>query len=277
MAIQVTKASGKTEDININKLRNSLIKSGASDELASDVIDRIMQEIAPLTSTKKIYRLARKYLRQLNHASGLRYSLKRALFRLGPSGYPFEKYYSSLLGSYGYKTRTGSIIEGRCVKHEIDVIAVDNEAVNFVECKYHNKSGATVDVKVSMYVESRFRDLAPVMDALYPGKKFTGWLVTNTRFTEDALQYAECNKFSVRSWGYPGSQSLEKMIEDKRLYPVTIVSGIQAGLIERLLREDIILLKDLVAMSIRDISRLLSLHEKKAAILKKQADQLCRC
>jgi len=277
MAIQITKASGKTENINLDKLRNSLTKSGADADLAADVIDRIMHEIAPLTSTKKIYRLARKYLRQLNHASGLRYSLKQALFRLGPSGYPFEKYYGSLLESYGFKTRVGSIIEGRCVKHEIDVTAVDSESVNLVECKYHNRPGATVDVKVAMYVESRFRDLAPAMDSRYPGRKFRGWLVTNTRFTEDALQYAECSNFNIRSWGYPAHQSLEKMIEDKRLYPVTIVSGIQAGLIASLLRENIILLKDLVAMSVRDISRLLSLHEKKAVALKKQADQLCQC
>lgn len=277
MAIQITKASGKTEDIDTEKLRNSLVKSGASDVLASDIIDRIIHEIAPLTSTKKIYRLAKKYLKQLNHASGLRYSLKRALFRLGPTGYPFEKYYSYLLESYGYKTRTGSIIEGRCVKHEVDVIAVGGEDVNFIECKYHNKPGATVDVKVTMYVESRFRDLSPVITAMYPEKKFRGWLVTNTRLTDDALQYAECNDFSVRSWGYPGNLSLEKMIEDKRLYPVTIVSGIQAGLISKLLKEDIILVKDLVDMNVRDIRRILSLPERKAAALKKQADELCQC
>ena len=277
MAIQITKASGKTEDINTGKLRGSLVRSGASDEQALDIIDRIMLEIAPLASTKKIYRLARKYLRQLNHASGMRYSLKRALFRLGPTGYPFEKYYSFLLQSYGYETQTGSIIEGKCVKHEIDVIAVNNEEVNLVECKYHNKSGTTVDVKVAMYVDSRFRDLAPIMSVKYPGRKFRGWLVTNTRFTADALQYAECNKFGVKSWGYPANQSLEKMIEEKRLYPVTIVSGIQAGLISRLLKENIILLKDLVAMNVRDIRQILSLTAEKAAALKKQADELCQC
>jgi Holliday junction resolvase len=277
MTIQITKASGKTEDINTEKLRNSLLRSGASDELASDIIDRIMLEIAPLASTKKIYRLARKYLRQLNHVSGLRYSLKRALFRLGPTGYPFEKYYSFLLKSYGYETETGSTIQGRCINHEIDVIAVNDGEVNLVECKYHNKSGTTVDVKVAMYVDSRFQDLSPAMAAKYPDRKFRGWLVTNTRLTDDALKYAECRNFGVRSWGYPDNQSLEKMIEAKRLYPVTIVSGIQSGLISRLLKENIILLKDLVSMNVRDIRNMLSLSEKRAAALKKQADELCKC
>jgi hypothetical protein len=277
MTIQITKASGKTEDINADKLKTSLLRSGASDEQASIIIDRIMHEIPPLASTKRIYRLARKYLRQLNRYSGIRYSLKRALFRLGPTGYPFEKYYGLLLKSYGYETQTGIIIQGKCVKHEIDVIAVNDKEVSLVECKYHNKPGTTVDVKVAMYVNSRFRDLADVMAATYPKTKFRGWLVTNTRFTNDALQYAQCCKFNTRSWGYPGDQSLEKMIEDKRLYPVTIVSGIQSGLISRLLKENIILLRDLVEMSVRDIRHILSLPEKKAAALKKQADELCGC
>jgi Holliday junction resolvase-like predicted endonuclease len=277
MRIQITKASGETEDINTDKLRASLVRSGAGDEQASIIIDRIIHEIPPLTSTKRIYRLARKYLRQINHYSGIRYSLKRALFQLGPTGYPFEKYYGFLLKSYGYETQTGVIIEGKCVKHEVDVIAVNDKEVSFVECKYHNKPGTTVDVKVAMYVDSRFRDLASVVAATYPGKKFRGWLVTNTRFTDDALQYAQCCKFDTRSWGYPGGHSLEKMIEDKGLYPVTIVSGIQSGIAARLLKENIILLKDLVEMSVGDIRHILSLPEKKAAALKEQADELCRC
>lgn len=277
MAVHVTKASGKTEKLNTEKLRISLLRSGASNEQASDIIDRIEHDVAPMTSTKRIYRLARKYLRQFNRASGIRYSLKRALFRLGPTGYPFEKYYSLLLKNYGYRTQTGSIMKGKCVKHEIDVIAVNDDEVCLVECKYRNRSGTTVDVKVAMYVDSRFRDLASVIAAEYPARRFRRWLVTNTRCTDDAIQYAKCCKFNIKSWGYPDNQSLEKMIEEKRLYPVTVVSGIQTGLVSRLLNENIILLRDLVEMNVQDIRRLLALPEGKAAALRKQAEEVCRC
>lgn len=277
MNVKITKASGAVEEIKPDKLRASLIRAGADDLQADEIIDRVLHDIQPYTSTRKIYRLAQKYLKKLNHPSALRFALKRALSRLGPSGYPFEKYYSAILSNFGYETDTGRIVEGKCVNHEVDVFAESDSEISLVECKYHNRQGIAVDVKVAMYVHSRFRDLAPAMAKRYPHKKFSGWLVTNTRFTTDATQYAECNGLKIKSWRYPDSDSLEHMIEEKRLYPVTIISGIRSGLAKKLIQKDIILLKDLVDMSLVDISKLLSLTNKKAIALKKQAEELCLC
>jgi hypothetical protein len=277
MGIKVTKASGTVEDINPAKLRASLVRSGADEVLADEIIERILQEVEPYTSTKKIYRLARKYLKKFNHATVLRYSLKRALFRLGPSGYPFEKYYGAVLKNYGYETETGIILQGKCVRHEVDVLAVKEDEVSLVECKYHSRAGIPVDVKVAMYVHSRFLDLAPAMAEKYPGKKIKGWLVTNTRCTSDAIEFADCYGLNIKTWKHPGADSLESMIEGKRLYPVTIISGIQKGLIDRLISENIILLKDLVSMETVDIQKMVSLPERKAERLKHQAEELCLC
>ena len=253
MDIKVTKASGIVENLNLNKLFSSLTKSGADREQAQEIIDIIVNEIKPYTSTKKIYRLAHKYLRQFNHASGLRYSLKMAIFRLGPSGYPFEKYFGALLENYGYKVKVGVTMDGKCVKHEVDVLAVNENEVSLFECKYRNRPGNTTDVKVAMYVHARFQDLRPVIKSQYPGKTFKGWLITNTRFTSDAFQYAECAGLNIKSWGYPMKKSLKEMIEEKRLYPVTIISGIQAGIVNSLINHNIILLKDLAEMDAGEI------------------------
>ncbi len=277
MNIQVTKASGITEDINPEKLRASLLRSGADKDLIEGIIERVLRDVGPYTSTKQIYKLAKKYLRQLNHASELRYSLKRALFRLGPTGYPFEKYYGAILNNYGYKTQTGLMMDGKCVRHEVDVFALKDDEVSLVECKYHSRPGIPVDVKVAMYIHSRFKDLAPVMASQYPGKKFKGWLVTNTRCTSDAIKFAKCYGLNIKSWKYPDNGSLEKMIEDRQLYPVTVISGIQRGLITKLIDNNIVLLQDLVSMEIQDMRRMLSLPEKKALKLKQQAEELCLC
>jgi Holliday junction resolvase-like predicted endonuclease len=275
--IKVKKASGAVEKINLDKLHASLVRSGADGEQAHEIIDIMLEEMPELTSTKKIYRTAKKYLKKINHASGLRYSLKTALFRLGPSGYPFEKYFAAILNNYGYEVETGVTVEGRCVDHEVDVYAVKEDEVSLVECKYRNKSGGTTDIKTAMYVHSRFHDLWPTMKSLHPDKKFTGWLVTNTRCTTNAVKYAKCTGLNIRSWSYPDGDSLQKMIEDKRLYPVTIISGIRSGLIGTLIKRDIILLKDLLEMKETEIEKMLSLTHRKAIALKKQADQLCLC
>ncbi len=275
--IKVTKASGLVEDLKPEKLMSSLQRSGANRKAAEEIIERLLHEIEPYTSTAKIYRLARKYLKQYNHASSLRYSLKKALFRLGPTGYPFEKYFGEILKNYGYDITVGATVNGRCVTHEVDVLAVKDSEVSAIECKYHNTTGRTTDVKVAMYVYSRFRDLEPVFRSKHKGKKFSGWLVTNTRCTSDAIEYATCSGFKVLGWRHPENGSLQKMIEDKLLYPVTIITGIKKGLISNLINKDIILLKDLSEMKAEDIQSLLSLPKNKAISLKKQADDLCLC
>ena len=277
MNIKVKKVSGIVEDLNINKLRSSLIRSGADREQADSIIETIVEEIPSHTTTKKIYSLARKYLRQVNHASGLRYSLKKALFRLGPSGYPFEKYVGEILKHYDYSVEIGTIMTGKCVSHEIDVFAVNDNEVVAVECKYRNSGGSTTDVKTAMYVHSRFRDLKSVIKTSYPGKSFRGMLITNTRFTSDAIQYAECNGMHLKSWRYPETGGLQEMIETRKLYPVTVISGVKSGLIKTLFDNDIILLKDLAGMKTGKIMKTFSLTEGKANILKQQADELCLC
>lgn len=276
-AIKITKASGAVEDFNKEKLRSSLIRSGAGKDQAEEIIERVLHDIEPYTGTKEIYRLAKKYLKRFNHASGIRYSLKRALFRLGPTGYPFERYFGELLKHYGYRIEVGKIIQGRCVQHEVDVFAVKDNEVSTIECKYHNSTGRATDVKVAMYVHARFQDIEPVISSKEPGKSYKGWLVTNTRCTTEAIRYADCSKFKVVSWGYPQESSLERMIEDKRLYPVTIVSGIKAGLTRKLVEQGVVLLQDLAAMEVSEIISRLSLPEKKARLLKDQADALCLC
>ncbi|MBI5056094.1 MAG: restriction endonuclease [Nitrospirae bacterium] len=277
MNIKIKKASGIIEDFNSQKLLESLIRSGADREHAEEVIERMVPEITPYTSTKRIFRLAHKYLRQFNHASVLRYSLKRALFRLGPSGYPFEKFFAELLRHYGYHADVNVIMEGQCVKHEIDVFAESEKEILLVECKYRNTAEGAPDVKTTLYVNSRFQDLKPVIKSRYPNKAFAGWLVTNTRFTSDALQYSRCIGLKVKSWRYPDNNSLEKMIEDKKLYPVTVMSTLNSAQIRRLIEHRVILMKDLAQMKAQDIQKLLSVKESKASILKQQADELCFC
>jgi hypothetical protein len=277
MPIKIKKASGIIEDFSSQKLLDSLIRSGAERDQAEEILEKIIPELSPYVSTKKIYRLAHKYLRQFSRTSGLRYSLKRGLLRLGPSGYPFEKYFGEIMKNYGYHVDVGIIMEGKCVKHEIDVFATNDSEVVSVECKYRNDSENAPDVKIALYVHARFQDLIPVMKDRYPGRTFSGWLVTNIRFTADAMQYAECMGLRMKSWRYPENNSLEKMIEDKKLYPVTVLTSLNSSQIRKLIDHQIILMKELAQLETKDIQRLLSLTEGKAAVLKQQAKDLCFC
>ncbi len=226
MTIKIKKATGVIEDFDRDKLLNSLIRAGATAKQAKDVVKEVIRQIKPLMSTRKIYRLAHRYLKRFNRASVLRYSLKEALLRLGPSGYPFEKYVGKLLRNNGYEVKVGIILEGKCVSHEVDVFAENKKEIILVECKYRNNAKGAHDVKTALYVQARYQDLRNEMAKQYPDKQINGWLVTNTRFTEDAKQFAKCSGIKLVSWRYPKKDSLEKMIETGKLYPVTVLSGL---------------------------------------------------
>ncbi len=277
MTIKIKKASGKIEDFDPNKLVKSLIRSGADREQAEEVLSKVLPDIKPHTSTKKIFRLAHKYLKRFNRSSVLRYSLKKALMRLGPTGYPFEKYVGELFKQYGYRTDVGAMLDGKCVRHEVDVLAKRGKEIALIECKFRNTAENAPDVKIAMYVHSRFRDLRSAMKSQYPDTSFSGWLVTNTRFTADAIQYAQCAGLKLKSWKHPGKESLEQMIEEKKLYPVTVVSGLTSQQIQKLFGQNIVLMKDLAQMDAIEIRKLLSITEKKAVRLKEEADRLCFC
>lgn len=277
MSIKIKKASGQIQEFDESKLLNSLIRSGTDPEHARDVVKQVGLEIKPHMTTRKIFRLARKYLKQYNKVSVLRYSLKEALLRLGPSGYPFEKYVAELLRSKGYDVKVGPILQGRCVSHEVDVFAESDKEIIMGECKYRNSSDGAYDVKTALYVHARHEDLRSEMKKQYPGRKLSGWLVTNTRFTDDAIQFAECSGMYIVSWRYPRKHSLEKMIEESTLYPVTVLSGLNSKQIHKLIEQDMFLMKDLAKMSLTSISSLLSISDRKASQLRRQAKELCNC
>ena len=216
----VIKASGEKERFKPEKLVRSLVRAGASKELANLIANEVKPEIQSGMTTYEILRLALERLKaRKESALLLKYDLKRALLSLGPSGYAFEKFVSSLLRKYGYETETNVMLDGRCVSHEVDIVARKDGKTYMVECKYHNKRGIKTDLKVAMYTYARFLDLKKYFDA--------AWLICNTRCSSEAIKYCRCAGVRNTSWAYPpGGWSLEKMIDRKALYPITILRSL---------------------------------------------------
>jgi predicted RecB family endonuclease len=207
----------------------------------------------------------------------MRYSIKKSIYSLGPAGYQFEKYFARILREYGYSVETNRILNGFCVTHEVDVFASRDGKGFVIECKYHSNSSNPTDVKVALYIYSRFSDIRKAYELL-PEKNLLlqqGWLVTNTRCTTDARKFAECVGLKIVSWKYPEKESLEKMIENKRLYPVTILSSIRKNSIEILFSNDILLAKDIADMDEQTFKKRSGLDGNIARILKREADELC--
>jgi AF1548-like, C-terminal/Restriction endonuclease len=277
MGISITKASGQTEEFIIQKLVNSLIRSGATEDVAWTIAHKVENQITPASNTRHIFRMAKRLLRKYNRVSDMRYSIKKSIYSLGPAGYQFEKYFARILKAYGYSVEVNRILNGYCVTHEVDVFAGKDDKSFVIECKYHSNSGNPTDVKVALYIYSRFNDIRKAYESGSGGNVTIqeGWLVTNTRCTSDARKFAECVGLKIVSWKYPDKDSLEKMIENNRLYPVTILSSMKKNALEILFRNDIILARDIADMDEQKFIKRSGLDTNIAKILKREADQLC--
>jgi Holliday junction resolvase-like predicted endonuclease len=244
----VTKASGEKVLFSVGKLRLSLRKSGADEQQVEEVLRQLEPKLFEGISTKKIYRFAFGILKKLSNAVAARYSLKQGIMQLGPSGFPFEKFVAELLRAQGYTTEIGVFVEGHCVRHEIDVIAVKEGKRAMIECKYHNLHRNKSDVKIPMYIHSRFRDVEKV----WPSEKefeirfHEVWVMTNTRFTDDAIRYASCMQMKLIGWDYPSKGGIKDLVDSFHLYPLTCLTTLTHTEKQKLLDMRVVLSSELL-------------------------------
>lgn len=246
--VVITKASGEEAIFSNEKLKRSLIHAGATKQLAETIAEEIRPRLHAGISTKKIYQFAFNMLRERSAHLAAKYHLKRGIMELGPSGYPFERFISEILRHKGYAVRVGEIVQGKCVNHEIDVIAEQDHHHFMIECKYHNRPGTITDVKIPLYVQARFKDVEATWVKLagHASKFHQGWVVTNTRFTRDAIQYGTCAGLFLLGWNFPKQGSLKELIDNSGLYPLTCLTTLTKTEKAGLLGKGIVLCKDIV-------------------------------
>jgi len=246
-SFEIIKANGEKSVFDSKKLFSSLTRSGADEGLAHDIVKAITSELHPGISTKKIYKKAFSLLKERSRFLAARYNLKNAIMILGPSGYPFERFVGELLRYQGFKVEIAKMVAGKCVNHEVDVIAEKDNHHFMIECKYHNQPGTLTDVKIPLYIQSRFLDVAEQWKR-QPGhehKFHQGWVVTNTRFTLDAIQYGNCASLKLLGWDYPTKGSLKHLIDSLGLYPITTLTSLTLTEKKALLEMKLVLCREL--------------------------------
>ncbi len=245
--IYVTKGNGDRVPFDENKLRKALKNSGAGLPEVEKALSAVKKTLYQGISTRKIYQTAYRILKKSSRHSAGRYRLKKAIMELGPSGYPFEKFMGRIMESRGYRSAVNRHIRGKCVEHEVDIVADNEQEKIMIECKYHSDSKRNCDVKVVLYIESRFRDVAATWEEAEPenNKHFVGMVATNTRFSEDAIRYAECAGLRLVSWDYPAGNSLKEWIDRSGYHPITSLSLLKTTEKQQLLEKGVVLCRDI--------------------------------
>ncbi|HQV35552.1 MAG TPA: restriction endonuclease [Flavobacterium sp.] len=273
--MKVTKFSGEIVNFDKDKLIHSLRKSGANEAAVFQVIHEIERELYEGIPTKKIYKLAFQLLKNFSNVHAARYNLRTAIQSLGPAGFFFEKFIAKVFECEGYQTQTNLILEGRCVSHEVDVLLKKENCVSMVECKFHGSQDAKTDVKVPMYILSRFNDLKDRDFQLFKSNYSIQncWITTNNRFTDEAVKFASCSKLSLLSWDYPIGNSLKNKIDLNQIYPVTCLTTLTMAEKDKLLVQDIITALDLIQHA--DWLSKIELSPNRIKNVLLEANQLC--
>lgn len=235
----------------MEKLKNSLQFSGASEDMVEEIVQRVQDELYQGITTNEIYNRAFALLKKKESVFASKYKLKKAIYELGPTGFPFEKFISGILHYSGYQTKVGEVLQGSCVSHEIDILAIKNDTLNIIECKFHSEDGLKCNVKVPLYINSRYQDVKLPLDAQNnkDHEETKGWLVTNTRFTQDALDYGKCVGLYLLSWDHPHGDGLKERIDRLRSYPITVSTLLSNREKHFLLERDVVLCRQLIKNS----------------------------
>jgi len=243
----IKKSSGELEVFNKAKLLDSIEKAGASMFVAEDVANKIEAKLKEGMPTSMIYTQAFKLLRKKESRPAIRYSLRRSIASLGPTGFPFEDFVGEIFKEKGYKIINDLMVEGHCIEHEIDIVAYNDDHLIMTEIKFHNQLMLKSDVKVALYIKARFDDLVGV-EFNIEGKKrkmTQGLLLTNTKFTENAIKFGACAGVNMIGWNYPAKGNLHDLIEETGLHPLTCLTTLSGREKKLLLDKEIVTCKNL--------------------------------
>jgi hypothetical protein len=243
MPTVVTKVDGTTEPYNEEKIRTSATRVGVPEGLQEEMLQSIRDRLYDGINTSEIFQMIKEFLKGSESPYlAMKYNLKDALSQLGPSGYPFEKYVSLLLSAVGYVTKINQILVGGCVTHEVDVVAEKDHITYFIEAKFHKNHSQRTDVRVTLYIKARYEDIKSAWTA----GETRPWIFTNTRFSTDAIKYAQCQNIRLTSWGYPKGEGIMDLIEHTGLHPITIIEGLNGNDKLRLLAAGVVTCKQLL-------------------------------
>jgi hypothetical protein len=275
--IFVTKADGSKQPFDKNKVIRTCLRMRASQEAARLVADKIESKLYEGISTKEILRMIFFYLKnykpELKNMIDLRESI--SLLRPKPD---FEDFVCLLLKEYGYETSPPQLIQGKCVEHEVDVVARKGNETIFVEVKHHFQHHTYTGVGVFLEAWSTFLDLLDGYEQHKNNFKFNKILVAcNTKFSDHAMQYARCKNIGYIGWSTSEKcftdheKCLADMVENKRFYPITILKDLDGRTEEKLADNGIILLKQLIETDLKDLQRKTGIDNKRLGFLKQKA------
>jgi hypothetical protein len=262
LGFYVTKADGTRQLFDREKVLRTCLRMGASRRMAEEVAGRVEDRLYDGMATSKIlqltFRLLRKYKPAIRHILDLR----RGLSLMG-SKPEFERFVQVLLARNGFEVAANSIVTGKCAEHEVDAIAKKDGVTYFVEAKHHVSYHTPTGLDESRIARAILED---VIEGFELGRRNLridrAMIVTNTRYSEHAMRYGECRNILQIGWRSPGNLSLQNLIEEKNLYPLSCLRGLKKENRTKLVNSGVVLIEQLFEGELLSLAKRTGIHKK---------------
>ena len=270
---QVIKLNGEREMFSPKKVYYSAMKAGAPAFLAKNISREVESEVYDGIKTTEIFKKVKERLKKENPQFYLRFNLKEGMKKLGPAGFAFEDFVRQIFSRLGMKAKGSRVLSGRCCTHEIDFIAEKDDITYIGECKYRNNAGDKIDVNVCL------KGFA-VLDDIKNGNSLKGnlnfFIVTNTKFTDQAIKYSNCKNIKLLGWNYPRNEGLENLIDKNKLYPITILPSFKSYHAEIFKKEGIMLVDEILSLDVVKFSKKVNIPKNQLEGLIREAQTLLK-
>ena len=278
--VYIVNSRGEKEPFSLWKVRRSARRVGASPGLSEEIAEILSKEVYSGMPTSEIFKRIKQILHKRKPPAALKFSLKEAMRKLGPTGFPFEKYIGAILRYNGFEVKLNPLIPGYCCSpYELDFLARKGNILYIGECKYHHLSQERVDESVALANYARFLDIMRgsfFKKSAYKGLDIKSILVTNTKFTTRAMRYCRCNGVELLGWNCPRGRGLEHLIDSQKLYPITILPSLRGFMREVLIQRKIILAKDILNINPDYFSRTTGISKDKFSLLVQEAQTVLK-
>lgn len=245
MGVFVTKADGTRQLFDREKVVRTCLRMGASRRIADEVAEKVESSLYDGIPTSKIlqmtFRLLRKYKPAIRHLLDLRRGLS-----LMDSKPEFELFVQILLAHNGFEVTSNRLVTGKCAEHEVDAIARKDGLTYFVEAKHHVSYHTLTGLDESRIARAILEDATEGFElGICDLKVDRAMIVTNTRYSEHAMRYGKCRNILQIGWSSPANLSLQNMIEEKNLYPLSCLRDLKHETKTKLINSGIVLMKQL--------------------------------
>ena len=223
------------------------LRMGANIQVAEQVAGRVERRLYDGMDTRVILRLVFQFMREYKPGVRHIFDLRMGISLMEPKP-EFERFVRVLLSYSGFEVTPNQVLRGKCGEHEVDGVAKKDGVTYFVEVKHHSSYHALTGLDESRIAQAVLEDVA---DGFALGvtelKIDRAMIVTNTRYSEHAIQYGGCKNILQIGWSSPQYLGLRDMIEKGRLYPLSCLRGVSREVRMRLVDSGMVLVKELLS------------------------------